>query len=107
MLLPEPTIKSDPSWFGFPVTLKKSAETERRDLLQYLDQNKIGTRLLFAGNIICQPYFKEQKYRIHGDLSSTDLVMNSTFWLGVYPGLTTQMLDYVVDQLELYFGVGF
>ena len=75
------------------------------DLMRYLDQNKIGTRLLFAGNITRQPYFKGQSYRISGELCNTDTVMNSTFWVGVYPGLTEPMLDFIADKLETFMGV--
>jgi len=107
VILPEPTDNSNPSWFGFPITLRDSAGTNRRDLLEYLDQNKIGSRLVFAGNITKQPYFKNIEHRIVGALENTDIVMNQTFWIGVYPGLTTEMLDYVVETMEGYFGIGF
>ncbi len=107
IILPEPTDNSNPSWFGFPITLRDSAGTSRRDFLEYLDQNKIGTRLVFAGNITKQPYFKNIEHRIVGALENTDIVMNQTFWIGVYPGLTTEMLDYVVETMEGYFGIGF
>jgi CDP-6-deoxy-D-xylo-4-hexulose-3-dehydrase len=107
LILPEATPNSDPSWFGFPITLKESTDTNRKTLMEYLDQNKIGTRLLFAGNATRQPYFESEHYRIAGNLDSTDTVMNNTFWIGVYPGLNQEMLDHVVEQLELYFGVGF
>ena len=107
LILPRPTDNSNPSWFGFPITLKNSAGTNRRDFLEYLDQNKIGSRLVFAGNITKQPYFKNIEYRVVGALEDTDIVMNQTFWIGVYPGLTTEMLDYVVETMEGYFGIGF
>ena len=107
LILPRPTDNSNPSWFGFPITLKDSAGTNRRDFLEYLDQNKIGSRLVFAGNITKQPYFKNIEYRVVGALEDTDIVMNQTFWIGVYPGLTTEMLDYVVETMEGYFGIGF
>ena len=107
VILPGPTDNSNPSWFGFPITLRDSAGTSRRDLLEYLDQNKIGTRLVFAGNITKQPYFKNIEHRIVGALENTDIVMNQTFWIGVYPGLTAEMLDYVVETMEGYFGIGF
>lgn len=105
--LPEATPNADPSWFGFPLVLKESSGVKRVDLLNYLDQNKIGTRLLFAGNLIRQPYMLGRNYRVSGDLTNTDIVMNQTFWLGVYPGLTNEHLDYVVSKLEEFFGLNF
>jgi len=105
--LPEATPNSEPSWFGFPVVLKDTAGVSRVDLLSYLDQHKIGTRLLFAGNLTRQPYMIGRRYRIAGSLEKTDIVMNQTFWLGVYPGLNRQHLDYVVEKLEAFLGVSF
>jgi CDP-6-deoxy-D-xylo-4-hexulose-3-dehydrase len=105
--LPEATPNSEPSWFGFPLTLKSSYDGKRVDLLNYLDENKIGTRLIFAGNLTKQPYMLDQNYRVSGDLRNTDIVMNQTFWLGVYPGLGQEHLDYVVNKLEEFFGVNF
>ena len=107
LVLPEATPGSTPSWFGFPITIRETSGTYRKDLLEYLDQRGIGTRLLFAGNLTKQPYFSEVDYRVASELRNTDIIMNSTFWLGVYPGLTTEMLDFVSEQMELYFGVGF
>lgn len=101
------TENSTPSWFGFPITLKATAGTTRNDLINYLDQHKIGTRLLFAGNLTRQPYFQHLDYRVAGDLTNTDITMNQTFWVGIYPGLTQAHLDYVADQLETFFGVNF
>jgi CDP-6-deoxy-D-xylo-4-hexulose-3-dehydrase len=105
--LPEATAGSEPSWFGFPVTLREAAATRRVDLLSYLDQYRIGTRLLFAGNLIRQPSMAGRTYRVFGELANTDRIMNDTFWLGVFPGLTEEMLDYVASRLEAYFGVNF
>ncbi|MCP1289072.1 MULTISPECIES: lipopolysaccharide biosynthesis protein RfbH [Chromobacterium] len=105
--LPEATPNSDPSWFGFPVILKENTGFKRVDLLNYLDQQKIGTRLLFAGNLTRQPYMIGKNYRISGDLTNTDIVMNQTFWLGVYPGLSIKHLDFVVEKLEEFFGINF
>jgi CDP-6-deoxy-D-xylo-4-hexulose-3-dehydrase len=105
--LPEATPNSDPSWFGFPLVLKESAGIKRVDLLNFLDQNKIGTRLLFAGNLTRQPYMIGRNYRISGELTHTDIVMNQTFWLGVFPGLQRNHLDYMVEKIEEFFGVNF
>jgi CDP-6-deoxy-D-xylo-4-hexulose-3-dehydrase len=107
LILPEATPNSDPSWFGFPITLREVAGVSRVELLTYLDQYKIGTRLLFAGNLTRQPYFEGRNYRISGNLANTDNIMNNTLWIGVYPGLTETMLDYVVGQIESFFGVNF
>ena len=106
-VLPEATPGSDPSWFGFPLTLRDSAPCQRVDLLRYLDQHKIGTRLLFAGNVTRQPYFAGAKYRVAGALTRTDTIMNNTFWIGLYPGLTNEMLDYSTGQISAFFGGGF
>jgi CDP-6-deoxy-D-xylo-4-hexulose-3-dehydrase len=105
--LPVATEHSDPSWFGFPITLKESCPINRLDLLTYLDQNKIGTRLLFAGNLTCQPYMLDANYRISGNLKNTDYVMNNTFWIGVQPALTREMLDFTAAKIENYLGLNF
>jgi CDP-6-deoxy-D-xylo-4-hexulose-3-dehydrase len=105
--LPEATADSDPSWFGFPITMKPEAPVSRLDLLTYLDQQKIGTRLLFAGNLIRQPSMKGAHYRVSGELPHTDNVMNHTFWIGVQPALTEEALEYVVSHIETYLGVNF
>ena len=105
--LPEATENSDPSWFGFLITLKENAGINRVDFLKYLDQNKIGTRLLFAGNLTKQPYMTNRQYRIVGNLENTDYIMNNSFWIGVYPGLTKEMLDFMVNKIETFLGVNF
>ena len=105
--LPEATEHSDPSWFGFPITLKENCPVTRLDLLTYLDQNKVGTRLLFAGNLTRQPYMVGANYRISGDLTNTDNVMNNTFWIGVQPSLTREMLEFAASKIEAYLGVNF
>ena len=102
-----PTENSTPSWFGFPVTVKSDSGVNRVDLTKYLDQNKIGTRLLFAGNLTKQPYFSDIEYRIVGDLINTDITMNQTLWLGIYPGLGEAQLDYIAEKLEDFFGINF
>ena len=103
----EATDNSTPSWFGFPVTVRDAANVNRVDLIKYLDQHKIGTRLLFAGNLTRQPYFKNIEYRISGDLINTDITMNQTLWLGVYPGLEKRQLNYIAEKLKDFFGIGF
>ena len=105
--LPEPTEHSDPSWFGFPITLKENCPVTRLDLLTYLDQNKVGTRLLFAGNLTRQPYMIGANYRISGDLTNTDIVMNKTFWIGVQPSLTEEMMEFAARKIETFLGVNF
>lgn len=107
IILPKATTNSEPSWFGFPITLREEAQIARVDLLKFLDQNKIGTRLLFAGNLVRQPYFKDVQYRVVGDLTNTDRIMNNTFWIGLYPGLTQKHLQFVVSKFEEFFGLNF
>ncbi len=97
-ILPEATSKSDPAWFGFPITIRKDSPFSRTELLQFLTERKVDTRPLFAGNITKQPYFKNIDYRISGSLKNTDEIMNQSFWIGVYPGLDEKMLEYVVSQ---------
>lgn len=103
----QPTPNSEPSWFGFPVTLKESAGVNRVDLLKFLDQHKIGTRLLFAGNLTRQPYFEGVEYRVVGELTNTDNTMNNTFWLGIYPGVGVEHFDFVAEKFEEFFGLNF
>jgi CDP-6-deoxy-D-xylo-4-hexulose-3-dehydrase len=107
LLLPSAANNSDPSWFGFPITIRDGAQINRVDLLQYLDQKKVGTRLLFAGNLTRQPYMIGRNYRVSGNLINTDIVMNNTFWIGVQPALTNEMLEYSVEQIETFFGLNF
>lgn len=103
----EATPNSDPSWFGFPLTLKETSGVQRVDLLRYLDQHKIGSRLLFAGNLTRQPYFQNVEYRVVGELTNTDRTMNQTFWLGVQPSLGQEHFDFVSEKLEEFFGLNF
>lgn len=107
LILPEATDNSDPSWFGFPITLRDQTTVNRVDLLQYLDQSKVGTRLLFAGNLTHQPYMIGKRYRISGNLTNTDRIMNDTFWVGIYPDLAEIQLDYVAGKIETFFGINF
>jgi CDP-6-deoxy-D-xylo-4-hexulose-3-dehydrase len=105
--LPEATPNSEPSWFGFPLVVKENSGAQRSDLINFLDQNKIGTRLLFAGNLTKQPYMAGRNFRVSGDLTNTDIVMNQTFWVGTYPGLSEEHLEYIACKLEEFFGVNF
>ena len=105
LILPEATPGSDPSWFGFPITLRENAPVERTELLTYLDQEKVGTRLLFAGNLTRQPYMQGRNYRVSGELTQSDVAMNRTFWIGVQPALGLQQMDWAVDRVEKYLGV--
>lgn len=107
MILPEATAGSAPSWFGFPITLRDNSSISRGDLIGYLDQCKIGTRLLFAGNLTRQPYMIGRNFRISGELTNTDVVMRNTFWIGVQPALSEEMLDYSASRIEAFLGVNF
>ena len=107
LILPVATENADPSWFGFPITIKNNAGFTRKDIIAHLDENKIGTRLLFAGNLTKQPYMQGRNYKVHGELINTDIVMNNTFWIGIYPGLSEQMLDYTADMIKQFCGAGF
>ncbi len=98
-VLPEPTLHSEPSWFGFAITIRRPCDVNRLKFLEFLTANKIGTRLLFAGNLACQPYMEKQRYCVSGDLENTDLVMNNTFWIGLYPAINLEMLDFVCERL--------
>lgn len=107
LILPEATPNSEPSWFGFPITIKETAGFTRGELLTYLDDNKVGTRLLFAGNVTKQPYMQGRNYRVVDELTNSDRIMNQTFWVGIYPGLTEEMLDYTAEVIGQFCGVGF
>lgn len=102
LILPHATPNSDPSWFGFPLTLRDGCGVERLDLLRHLDAQKVGTRLLFAGNLTRQPYMKDQQYRVASDLRVTDKIMKDTFWVGLWPGLGEDHLEHVADSIEAY-----
>jgi CDP-6-deoxy-D-xylo-4-hexulose-3-dehydrase len=99
LILPKATPKSDPSWFGFPITLAPDFPVDREDLLRFLESRKIGTRLMFAGNILRQPAYRDVDFRVVGDLTNTDIVMRRSFWVGVFPGLTPPMLDHIADSI--------
>jgi CDP-6-deoxy-D-xylo-4-hexulose-3-dehydrase len=104
-MLPRATEHSDPSWFGFALTVKKESPLTRNQIVQKLNEVKIGTRLLFGGNLLRQPAFAGTPRRVIGDLANTDIVMNDTFWIGVWPGLTIPMLDYMIESIHKLLGV--
>lgn len=104
LILPEATEHSEPSWFGFPITLEPGHPVDREELLRFLGARHIGTRLMFAGNILRQPAYRNVDFRVVGDLTNTDIVMHRTFWVGVYPGLTPEMLDYIADSIIEFCG---
>jgi CDP-4-dehydro-6-deoxyglucose reductase, E1 len=103
LILPEAEKNSDPSWFGFPLSLRQNNKFKRNDLIQHLNRSKIGTRLLFSGNLTKQPYMKDRVFRVNGNLNNSDFVMENTFWIGVYPGLSLKHLEYTVDKLKFFF----
>ncbi|WP_084574357.1 lipopolysaccharide biosynthesis protein RfbH [Sporomusa malonica] len=108
LILPEPTPDSLPSWFGFLITIKEDVNFTRNQMIAYLEGRGIQTRMLFAGNLLRHPCFDEmrksgQGYRVVGELSNTDIIMNQTFWIGVYPGMSTKMLDYMIHELHAFF----
>lgn len=107
LVLPCATANSEPSWFGFPITIKEDSPISRNDLVDYLNQRKIGTRLLFAGNITCQPYMQGKTYKVVGQLNNTDCIMKNTFWLGVQPALSKDMIEYTVNSIRSFFGFDF
>ena len=102
-VLPQATENSEPSWFGFPLLVKKSSPFDRNNIVEYLENNKIATRMLFGGNLTKQPAYKNTKYRIYGSLKNTDLVMSNLFWIGVYPGITEEKMEYVLRIIDTFF----
>ena len=104
LVLPEATAGSDPSWFGFALTVKSASPKNRNQIVQELNDVKIATRLLFGGNLLRQPAFIGTPRRIVGELTNTDVVMNDAFWIGVWPGLTIPMLDYMIENLYKILG---
>jgi CDP-6-deoxy-D-xylo-4-hexulose-3-dehydrase len=104
LLLPHASEHTDPSWFGFAVTLRENAPFERNAMVEFLESRRIATRLLFAGNLTRQPAFREVHFRMAGELVNTDVIMHRTFWVGVYPGLTEAMVDYIADAFHVFVG---
>ena len=100
-LLPEATAESDPSWFGFPLAVRPESGLLRSSVLQKLNAAGIGTRLLFGGNLLRQPAYRDVPHRVVGSLANTDFVTDHVFWIGVYPRLTDEMLDFMIEQLRL------
>jgi len=104
LLLPEPEKNSDPSWFGFLISVKENAKVSRNELVRFLEAHNIQTRLLFSGNLIKHPCFDAIRdtdlYRVSGSLQITDEIMNQSFWIGVYPGMTDEMIDYMATMIK-------
>ena len=104
IILPKATENSDPSWFGFAITIRSDARKTRNQIVKELNEAKIATRLLFGGNLLRQPAFAGTQRRVFGELKNTDIIMNQTFWIGVWPGLTLPMLDYMIEALHKILG---
>jgi CDP-6-deoxy-D-xylo-4-hexulose-3-dehydrase len=103
LILPRATPGSDPSWFGFLLAVRPGAPCTRNELIAHLEGRKIATRLLFGGNLTRQPAYRDVPYRVVGDLANTDVAMRQAFWIGVYPGLSEEMIAYVVDTFRRFF----
>jgi CDP-6-deoxy-D-xylo-4-hexulose-3-dehydrase len=101
-ILPQATPRSEPSWFGYVLTLRPNLNFNREDLVRYLNDRKIGTRLLFGGNLVRQPYMKSQQFRVVGDLTNADIVTENTFWIGVFPGLTPDHIEYMAETIRVF-----
>ena len=100
LVLPEPTEGADPSWFGFPISVREASGIDRNTMTASLESRHVRTRLLFGGNLTRQPAYAATPYRVVGELRNADLIMNSTFWVGVYPGITREMLDYIAVSID-------
>ena len=100
LILPQATPNSEPSWFGFPIAVREGAPFTRNQLIQFIESRKIGTRLLFGGNLVRQPAYRNAEYRVASSLKNADFIMNNVFWIGVYPGLTESMLDYICESMR-------
>jgi CDP-6-deoxy-D-xylo-4-hexulose-3-dehydrase len=105
LILPEAELNSEPSWFGFPLSIRDNKKFTRNKLISFLNESKIGTRLLFSGNLIKQPYMKDMTFKVHKNLPNTDFVMENTFWIGLYPGLTLQHLEYSISKIKKFFQI--
>ncbi|RSN57813.1 MULTISPECIES: lipopolysaccharide biosynthesis protein RfbH [Actinomadura] len=104
LLLPSATPDSDPSWFGFLITIREDAPFTRREFVAFLEERQIQTRLLFGGNLTRHPAYQEVEYRVAGDLANSDVITDRTFWIGVYPGITPEMTDYMVESVHEFVG---
>ena len=103
MILPEATPNSDPSWFGFPFNVRENDKFTRTNLAEFLEEHKILTRQLFAGNLTKQPAYKDVEYRISGELTNTDYIMRNTIFIGVYPGIQQVHMDYILSVFDKFF----
>jgi len=104
LILPEAAKNSNPSWFGFVISVKPENKKSRNEVTRYIEEHNVQTRLLFSGNLIKHPCFDQIRntdaYRVVGDLSNTEYIMNNTFWIGVYPGMTDKMIDYMAQVIR-------
>ena len=101
-MLPKATKGSEPSWFGFPITVKAGAPFSRFDLVRHIESRRIGTRQLFGGNLLRQPAYKGMPIRVVGSLANADIITDNTFWIGVYPGLSNEIVDYVITTIAQF-----
>ena len=102
LILPKKHPKAEPSPFGFPLTVKKDAGFTKNEIVEYLESKGIATRMLFGGNLTKQPAYQGKKFEKIGSLENSDYIMNNTFWIGVYPGLTKEMLEYIIDEFHSF-----
>jgi CDP-6-deoxy-D-xylo-4-hexulose-3-dehydrase len=103
LALPVPNKNSDPSWFGFPIRVKQNSPIDRNQIVKLLNKKNIGTRFLFGGNLIRQPFFKHINYRISGKLENSDVIMNNVFWIGVQPNLSKEMIKFTISEIKSIF----